>query len=91
MWHTSAHVLSALQAVPPSHQVSYLVEPAAVEFLLRHGFDFNRQYSKGLPYMPPSPTTRQQVRSVCGLSTFIAVYMLAGVQYKIMWTLTLTS
>lgn len=29
---------------------SYLVEPDALKFLLSHGFDFNKQYAKGLSY-----------------------------------------
>ena len=29
---------------------NYIVEPCSIKFLLEHHFDFNRQYSKGLPY-----------------------------------------
>ena len=28
----------------------YTVEPLSLEFLVRHGFDFNKQYSKGMNY-----------------------------------------
>ncbi len=28
----------------------YIVEPGSLKFLVEHGFDFTKQYSKGLPY-----------------------------------------
>ena len=29
---------------------NYIVEPSALKFLVEHGFDFGKQYSKGIPY-----------------------------------------
>ena len=29
---------------------NFIVEPASLKFLVEHGFDFNKQYSRGVPY-----------------------------------------
>ena len=37
-----------------------MIDPLAVDFLLRHGFDFNAQYRYGIPYRPAF--TEEQLR-----------------------------
>lgn len=39
-------------------QHPFVTDPSSAQFLIKHGFDFNKQYSVGLPYCPPSVRTK---------------------------------
>ncbi|XP_062509630.1 target of EGR1 protein 1-like [Corticium candelabrum] len=43
----------------------YMVEPCSLQFLLDHGFDFNKQYRDGIRYAPFSDDYIQSSRSSC--------------------------
>ena len=42
-------------------QQPFVTDPSSAQFLISHGFDFNKQYSVGLPYCPPSARTKVRV------------------------------
>ena len=42
-------------------QQPFVTDPSSAQFLILHGFDFNKQYSVGLPYCPPSARTKVRV------------------------------
>ena len=47
---------------------NYVVEPLSLKFLTDHGFDFNKQYSAGLPYYRGSDKVID--KCICCIITF---------------------
>ena len=37
------------------NEESFMVDPSSLKFLVEHGFDFNKQYAKGIPYSRNDP------------------------------------
>lgn len=67
-------------------QNPYTIDPSSARFLLKHGFDFNKQFSKGLPYTPGPmkeqvqipltlPVTAREITSLLVISLHVTVYM----------------
>ena len=43
---------------------SYIVDPSALEFLVNHGFDFNKQYSEGIPFYKGNDRPNETVTEI---------------------------
>ena len=44
----------------------YVVDPGALQFLVRHEFDFNKQYAVGVPYTPSHHMKEEEQVCLCG-------------------------
>ena len=59
-------------------QKAYTIDPSSAQFLLKHGFDFNKQVSKGVPYTP-GPLHEQPLERECvSIHNLLAAILATG-------------
>lgn len=59
-------------------QKPYTIDPSSSQFLLRHGFDFNKQVSKGIPYSPGPLRDQTLERGNVSLHILLAAMLARG-------------
>ena len=48
-------------------QHSYTIDPSSAQFLLEHGFDFNKQFRHGLPHVPVHGKSQEHSTKVANI------------------------